>query len=395
MFRDYGEAYIKIYRPSLQTIKLIRSIRLCRTPALGGHKIVCKGCGSARYQYHSCGNNQCPQCQGLKRRQWADRLSTRMLSVPYVHTTFTLPHELNGLAKRNQEKVYGLLFKSSWKTIKKLCDQEENVGGRAGMTAVLHTWGSDLKYHVHLHCLIPFGGLVSDPNMSWKWPKRKNKLARYREMCRVFREMFLKGLKGLMEKGEVVYHRSYEQIDKELSNKRWVVHNTHPTANTAVIEEYLSRYICRIGITNSRLSYDAVGKNVEIKYNDYRNQVKGEAAPKAYRNLEPLVAMQMILQHQVPRYFQRVRHYGLHAGATYKRIKDELPSHLKRNGKTVRTILQILKELLKGEPNCCEKCGSLDFEEIVLRNDEQYLKKILLLKKRGPPSEKAGTKCIS
>lgn len=353
---------------------------------------MCKGCGSTRYQYHSCGNNQCPQCQGLKRKQWADRLSVRMLSVPYVHTTFTLPHELNGLAKRNQEKIYGLLFKSSWQTIKQICDKGENVGGRTGMTAVLHTWGSDLKYHVHLHCLIPFGGLELSPAMKWKWPKRKNKLGRYREMCRLFREVFLSGLKRMMEKGEIVYHASYESIEEDLSKKRWVVHNTHPTANTGVIEEYLSRYICRIGITNSRLSYDAVGKNVEIKYNDYKKQVKGEAAPKAYRNLDPLVGMWMILQHQVPRYFQRVRHYGLHAGSTYKKIKDELPSHLKRNGKTVRTILQILKELLKEAPNCCENCGSLDFENIVLVNDEGYLRKILGKKKRGPPSKKVSSK---
>ena len=392
MFRDYGEKYIETYRPNLHTIKLIRSIRLCRTPALGGQKMVCEGCGSVRFQYHSCGNNQCPQCQGLKRKQWEDRLSARMLSVPYVHTTFTLPHQLNGLAKRNPEKIYGLLFKSAWKTISQLCSDEDNVGGRPGMTAVLHTWGSDLKYHIHIHCLITFGGLLLEPTPKWKWPKRKNKLARYREMCSTFRSLFLSGLKRLMDKEALVYHRSYEQIEQALNKKRWVVHNTHPTADTKVIEDYLSRYICRIGITNSRLSYDRAGKNVQIKYNDYRNQEKGKAAPKAYRNLNPLLAMQMILQHQVPRYFQRVRHYGLHAGATYKKIQDQLPDHLKRNGATVRTILQILKALLKQTPNCCPNCGGFDFEIEQLPNDDEYLQQIILLKKRGPPSEKVGTK---
>lgn len=106
MFREYGEEYISRFHPDMQTIKLIRSIRLCRTPAMGGHKIKCKDCDEVRYQYFSCGNNQCPQCQGVKREQWQDRLSTRMLAVPYVHTTFTMPHELNGMARRNRGHIY-------------------------------------------------------------------------------------------------------------------------------------------------------------------------------------------------------------------------------------------------------------------------------------------------
>ena len=391
LFRDYGEAYIKSYQPNLTTIKLIRSIRVCRTPALGGHKMTCKGCGDVRYQYHSCGNNQCPQCQGVKRKQWEDRLSTKMLAVPYVHTTFTLPHELNGLARRNRKEVYSLLLRSCWKTIEKLCKEEKNVGARPGMTAVLHTWGSDLKYHIHVHCLVTFGGLSAAPKPVWKWPKRKGSLAKYWDMCSTYRKVFLAGLKVLMEKKAVVYHRTYESIEEELGKIRWVVHNTRPTADTKVIEAYLSRYICRIGITNSRLTYDASGKNVQIKYNNYNAQEKGKPAPKAYRNLAPLVAMQLILQHQVPPYFHRVRHTGLHAGVAYKKIKDQLPSELKRNGKTVRTVIQILKEILKKEPRCCEQCGGFDFEEVSIANDSSYLCQFIVLKKRGPPSWKAGT----
>lgn len=395
MFRDYGEEYIEKYGPDLQTIKLIRSIRVCRTPALGGHKMICQGCGGVHFQYHSCGNNQCPQCQGIKRLQWQDRLSSRMLAVPYVHTTFTLPHELNGMARRNREQLYGLLLRSAWKTIALLCKDENNVGGQPGMTAVLHSWGSDLKYHVHVHCLVTFGGLVLHPKPEWKWPKAKKKLAKYRQICGTFRAVFLKGLEQLMTKGQVIYHRRYEEVEEELLKKRWVVNNTFPTSDTKVIEEYLSRYICRIGITNSRLTYDSRGKNVKIKYNDYRNQKKGQPAPKKYRSLDPLLAMQMILQHQVPRYFQRVRHYGLHFGATYKKIKDELPAHLRRNGQTVRTIIQILNALLKQTPYCCTKCGGFDFEEELIAEDPSYVRQFISLKKRGPPSMRAGAKVIS
>jgi hypothetical protein len=361
--------------------------------------MTCEGCGDVRFQYHSCGNNQCPQCQGIKRVQWQDRLSARMLAVPYVHTTFTLPHELNGLARRNRAEIYGLLLRSAWKTVDLLCRDEENVGGKAGMTAVLHSWGSDLKYHVHAHCLITFGGLSKDPKADWKWPKKKKRLAGYRKICGTFRAVFLKGLKALMpteeadrKKGDLVYHRTYEEMEVELMKKRWVVHNTFPTSDTKVIEEYLGRYICRIGITNSRLSYDAGGKNVQIEYNNYRKQEKGKAAPKDYKQLPPLMAMQMILQHQVPRYFQRVRHYGLHSGVTYKKIKDDLPEDLKRNGKTVRTVIQILKSMLKQAPNCCTKCGGFDFEEEQIAGDPAYIKQFIELKKRGPPVQGQGMK---
>ena len=314
-----------------------------------------------------------------------------MLQVPYVHTTFTLPHELNGLARRYPVAIYNLLLRSCWKTIAKLCADEDNVGGKPGMTAVLHTWGSDLKYHVHVHCLVTFGGLTTAPNLAWRWPRLKFKLARYREMCGLFRTIFLKDLAPLLETGELIYHRSFEDLETELRKKRWVVHNTRPTADTKVIEEYLGRYICRIGISNKRLYYDKYGKNVRIEYNDYRHQQTGQAAPKAYRDLSPLVAIHQILQHQLPPYFQRVRHYGLHAAVTYQKIKDKIPDYLKREGQTVRTVIQILRALLGENPHSCEQCGGTDFEVDLLPTDRCYLYRHVLHQGRSPPSVQADT----
>ena len=139
LFRDYGEQYIKTHKVDGRILNLIRSIRVCKTPGLGGKRYECKGCGASRYHYFSCGNSQCPQCQGIKRVQWQDRLSGRMLKVPYVHTTFTLPHDLNGLARKNKKAIYGLLMRSCWQTINELCSDKSNVGAKPGMTAVLHT----------------------------------------------------------------------------------------------------------------------------------------------------------------------------------------------------------------------------------------------------------------
>lgn len=312
-----------------------------------------------------------------------------MLKVPYVHTTFTLPHELNGLARRHPAAMYNLLLRSCWKTIAKLCANEGNVGGRPGMTAVLHTWGSDLKYHIHVHCLITFGGLTSPPDPVWRWPRRKFKLARYREMCGLFRSIFLKDLGVLLAAGQLVYHRNFEEIEAELLKKRWVVHNTRPTTDAKVIEEYLGRYICRIGISNKRLFYDKHGKNVRIQYNDYRHQQAGQVAPKAYRDLAPLVAMCQLLQHQLPPYFQRVRHYGLHSAVSYNKVKDQIPNELKRSGQTVRTVIQILRALLAEQPYQCQDCGGTDFEVEPLQADRSYLVRHVLDQGRSPPFSQA------
>ncbi len=314
-----------------------------------------------------------------------------MLEVPYIHTTFTMPHQLNGLARRNPRAIYNLLLRSAWKTIKELCSDAQNLGALPGMTAVLHTWGSDLKYHIHAHCLITFGGLSGASKNEWRWPWRKHKLAPYRKMCGKFRAIFLQDLKQLMDTGQVVYPRKYEDIVEELQKIRWVVHNTRPTADTKVIEEYLGRYICRIGISNKRLSYDKNGKNVRIEYNDYAHQKAGQPAPKKYRNVPPLVAMNLFLQHQLPAYFQRVRHYGLHASATYAKIKDKIPEKLKRNGKTVRTVLQILTALLAEEPYKCENCGGTAFDTSPIKSDHHYLNRHILHLGRSPPSIQAGT----
>ena len=142
LFRDHGEAYITAYKPALQKIKLIRSIRICRTPHFGGTAYECKGCGKRKYVYFSCGNSQCPNCQGIKRLQWQDKLATKMLKVPYQHTcpvtkwlgvVFTMPHRLNSLAKNNPDALYNILMRSAWSSLKECADDTANLGGLPGV----------------------------------------------------------------------------------------------------------------------------------------------------------------------------------------------------------------------------------------------------------------------
>ena len=241
LFRLYGEEYIRIYRPNLHQIKFIRAVRLCKTPALGGHAIKCNNCGHRLYIYHSCGHSQCPCCQSIKRAQWQDRLSNRLLKVPYTHTVFTLPHQLNVIARKYPKEIYNLLLRSAWQTVKTLSADPSNLGAIPGMVSILHTFGSDLKYHLHCHTLITFGGLN---NNQWIWPRRKKKIASFREMCREFRSQFLVGLDEIIASLEFDNDR-YKNIRNEIESIRWNVRSSYPTMQTELIENYLARYIVK------------------------------------------------------------------------------------------------------------------------------------------------------
>ena len=388
LFRDFGERYIEAYQPDLRVITLIRSVRICQTPGMGGKLLKCQDCGAERYIYFSCGNSHCPLCQGDKREKWQFQLRKRQLEVPYCHITFTLPHEFNGLCRQYPKQMYDMLFHSAWQTIRDLCAAENNVGGLPGMTAVLHTWGSDLKHHVHLHCLVTFGGW-DDKEDCWRWPKRKDKLVKFRPLRNHYRDVFLGKLRKAMRNKELEYHQPYEVLTAEVAKKNWVVHHPPPTANKEVINTYLSRYICRIGIWDSRLKYDNISKKVEIIYNDYRAQESGQAAPKAIRDLPPLVAMYYILQHLLPAYYHRSRHYGLHSVLTYNRVVDKLPAAVKRTSNVILVLIQILKAIVKLELISCPQCGSMELPQVsIISSDRSYMESFLPHLRAPPPEER-------
>jgi hypothetical protein len=300
LFRDYGEEYIEVYKPTLQQIKLIRAIRICKTPALGGHLITCKDCDHKHYVYNSCGHSHCMLCQSIKREQWVDKLKASLLDVPYVHAVFTLPHQLNGLARSNEKEIYSLIMRATWLTIKELM---ESQGGTPGMTSVLHTFGSKMNYHIHVHSLVTFGGL--DKTGNWVYPSKKKTFESYRAMCSKYRSVFLRELDKLCNAGKIIYHQDYTTVIKEVEKVRWVVHTTYPTMNTTIIADYLAKYINRVAVSNKRLDYIKDSECVVLLYNEYKKQESGKVAPKAYLYLEPLVAIDQILQHVLPKHFQK------------------------------------------------------------------------------------------
>ena len=302
--------------------------------------------------------------------------------MPYVHVIFTLPHKLNGLARNNPSEIYGLIMQASWQAVKATTADPSNVGALPGMVSVLHTFGSDMKYHVHVHSLVTFGGI--DARGKWQYPRRRSKLYPYRSICKAYRDTFMAGLKSRYRQGKITYHMSYDQVAALVGDKRWVVHNTYPSADTSTLETYLARYINRVAITNSCLKYIAEQQQVQILYNDYRRQVKGHAAPKAYRQLKPLTAIDQILQHVLPAYLQKSRRYGLHHASTRKRLKDKLTSLVRNNGHTIRTVMQIIKDLLGVEQITCEHCAGTSFTITTIPPDRAYLSRYARPQTRDP-----------
>lgn len=379
MFRAHGEAYIRAYRPYDRVIRFIRSVRMCRTPALGWTVYTCAQCGKAHVIYKSCGNAQCPVCQSIKREQWMDKLQGRLLAVPYVHAVFTLPHQLNGLARANKSVTYGLLMDASWRSIKEVFRSQRAT---PGMTSVLHTFGSDLKYHIHVHALVTFGGLGSQGQ--WVYPEARKRITSYRNMCGIFKRHMLEGLKAAFTNGQLHYHQTPDDLLQEVRKLRWVVHTTHPTAQTDHIKAYLGRYIQRIAISNSRLKYLEDTDEVALLYNDYKNQKAGCPAPKAIRHIAPLIAIDQILQHVLPTYFQKSRHYGLHHSCSHVRARAE--ASLKAHPATVRTALEIITSLLKRSVLQCEHCAGHQFLREDFPPDRHYITNLLTPQtERAPP----------
>lgn len=385
LFRSHGQRYIQSYGVNTDQIRFIKDVTKCKTPALGGVLISCKTCDQKTYLYKSCGNSQCPKCQSIKRLQWQDKLSSKILKCPYQHIIFTLPHELNYIANVKTKLVYNALFKAAWNTLSRLSKSKTNLGATPGMVAVLHTFGSDLKHHIHLHTLVTFGGI--DKMGEWRFPTRKNKIAPYRQMCSTFRKEYLKILHKSLEQEDL---ESYEQVQTTLSslaNIRWCVHNTPPTMHTKIIEEYLGRYVCRIGVSNKKLKYDDQTQEVQLEYNDYKNQEKNKAAPKAIKHIDPLVAIHQILRHVLPSHFQKVRYYGLMTTKNQKQICKNIPDLLRQDKNCIRKLFEILRALLQlddGEQEIgCISCGAQDLAREEVKPDPVWYNKHIAWKQKG------------
>lgn len=297
------------------------AIEACRTEALGGHVAGCAKCGHHHIAYNSCKNRHCPKCQGPAARDWMEARAEDLLPVEYFHVVFTLPAEIARIAYWNKRAVYGLLFKASAQTVTSIAADPRRMGARVGMSSVLHTWGSALTHHPHIHMIVPGGGLSSDGT---RWVACKpGFFLHVQVLSRPFRRLFLEGLMDLHRAGKLALFGDLEELTEAgafaawlapFRKSEWVVYAKPPFGGPEAVLAYLSRYTHRVAISNARL-VSADANTVAFRWKDYR--IKRGDRQRVMR-LATAEFIRRFLIHVLPDGFHRIRHYGLLASSTRK-----------------------------------------------------------------------------
>ncbi len=321
IFRAHGAAWRDAERGhvSLAQLKVMSAITQCRTAALGGHVLRCDGCGVEQVSYNSCRNRHCPKCQSGAAKRWLEARQADLLPVEYYHVVFTLPAPIAEIAYQNKSALYGLLFDIAAETLLRIATDPKHLGASIGATLVLHTWGSALTHHPHVHGIVPGGGLAPD---GLRWIAcRPGFFLPVRVLSRLFRRRFLEELQQLYDQGQLKFfgeHRALADAQAfavwmaPLRTCEWVVYAKRPFAGPQAVLAYLSRYTHRVAISNSRLlAMDERG--VTFRWKDYR--AKGKTRHKAM-TLSPQEFMRRFLLHVLPGGFHRIRHYGLLANGS-------------------------------------------------------------------------------
>jgi hypothetical protein len=323
IFRDHGPAWRQANKGhvSLSQLKVMSSIEACRTEALGGHVAACTKCSHNHIAYNSCKNRHCPKCQGPAARDWMAARAEDLLPVEYFHVVFTLPAEIARIAYWNKKAVYGLLFKASAQTVMTIAADPKRLGARVGMTSVLHTWGSALTHHPHVHMIVPGGGLSPSGN---RWVAcRPGFFLHVRVLSRLFRRLFIEGLLALHRAGELSFFSDLAGLSDAsafaaylapLRKIEWVVYAKPPFGGPEHVLAYLSRYTHRVAISNSRL-ISADANTVAFRWKDYRLK---DGDKRAVIRLSTSEFIRRFLIHVLPDRFHRIRHYGLLASARRK-----------------------------------------------------------------------------
>lgn len=388
IFRRYGPAWRQANKGhiSLDQLKVMSAIEACRTEALGGHVAGCAKCGHHHIAYNSCKNRHCPKCQGPAARDWMTARAEDLVPVEYFHLVFTLPAGIAQLACWNKRTLYGLLFRASAQTVMTIAADPKHMGARIGMTSVLHTWGSALTHHPHIHMIVPGGGLSPDGT---RWVGSKpGFFLHVRVLSRLFRRLFLEGMLALHQSDKLAFFGDLAGLSEPeafaawlqpFRRTEWVVYAKPPFGGPETVLAYLSRYTHRVAISNNRL-ISADASIVTFRWKDYR--IKSGNRQKVMQLATPEFIRRFLL-HVLPAGFHRIRHYGFLASANRK-----------ANIARIRTILGVeqLQEDSKQEPAAdvspltlrepCPCCGGpMRIIEIFRRGQKPL--------SRAPPREQA------
>jgi hypothetical protein len=368
IFHTHGPAWraTQAGHLSLGQLKVMSAIEQCRSAALGGHVLRCEGCGTDQISYNSCRNRHCPKCQSHAAQRWLEARQADLLPVEYYHVVFTLPAPIADLAYQNKAAIYSLLFDRAAEVLLTIAGDARHLGARIGATLVLHTWGSALTHHPHVHGIVPGGGLAAD-GKTWI-ACRPGFFLPVRVLSRLFRRRFIEGLQALHQAGRLQFFgelaalqeaKAFADWLQPMRQCEWVVYAKRPFAGPQAVLAYLSRYTHRVAISNSRLvAQDERG--VTFRWKDYR--AKGSTRHKTM-TLRPEEFMRRFLLHVLPGGLHRIRHYGLLANGNRRECLA-----------LARAVLQASVPVQASEPEphapvfVCRHCGGpLLIVEIVLR----------------------------
>lgn len=358
IFIKYGNDYIKKHKLSKQQWKVFNSIRNCKTKNLGFHIATCAECGENYFDYNSCRNRHCPMCQSYAKEKWIQKESSYLLDIPYFHVVTTVPYELNNIFIYNQKICYNILFKATSESILKLSEDPKWLGATVGITSILHTWGSTLEFHPHIHSIVTGGGLKNN-----KWVNCKdNYLFKVQVLSSLFKKKFLYYLK--QEFNNLVLHnnlkniKSFNKFLEPLYNKEWVTYIEPPKGKPENVIEYVGRYSFKVAISNERI------KNIEnglitFEYKDYKDNSKIKEMTITAEEF-----IRRFLLHVLPDNFTKIKHYGLLSNRNKKnniRLCKLLISRILTN-KFISTVTRKFNVVK------CNKCGSSHFSYYFIYN---------------------------
>jgi hypothetical protein len=364
IFRDHGPAWRKANagHVSRGQLKVMSAIESCRTAALGGHVARCEDCTYTRVAYNSCRNRHCPKCQGSAAQDWLAAREAELLPVPYYHVVFTLPAALANLAYQNKAVIYDLLFKASAETLTTIAADPKHLGARIGIITVLHTWGSAMTHHPHVHMIVPGGGISLDGS---RWVScRRGFFLPVRVLSRLFRRLVLERLAAAHAAGLLTFFGDHASLTgapafaaylAPLRQSEWVVYSKRPFGGPEAVLAYLARYTHRVAISNSRLiAFD--GSSVIFSWKDYRVEGRDRYKPMTLAVDE---FIRRFLLHVLPHGFHRIRHYGLFASSlrakTLARARELLAAATPRTNAADPGRTDAREPQTPAQP--CPRCG--------------------------------------
>ena len=318
IFRGHGAAWRAANRNavSLGQLKAMSAIETCRTAALGGHVAACEDCEHTLIAYNSCRNRHCPKCQSAAARDWMEAREAELLPVSYFHLVFTLPAAIADIAYQNKAVIYDLLFKASAETLLRIAADPKHLGARIAITSVLHTWGSAMTHHPHVHIIVPGGGVSPDGG---RWIAcRRGFFLPVLVLSKLFRRLMIDKLATAHKAGKLAFFGEHAHLDRAgafaaflapLKKTKWFVYSKRPFAGPKPVLAYLSRYTHRVAISNRRL-IAADEHGVTFKVKDYRIEGPGRYKTMTLRTDE---FIRRFLIHVLPKGLHRIRHYGLFA----------------------------------------------------------------------------------